>query len=155
MSQLDVLLLLICLACASATPKVTVPVFSSFEATLPLPVTANPFDVSSFVCKIFCNGEHIATHNGFLFQNYTSSLVDGSEQDVPVGSAVLMFRHSPCKEGDYLMELFVAGDKKSEVGFTAVDFHDSEGFVRIGANKQHFVRDSGKSIFLVGENLAW
>ena len=84
---------------------------------------------------------------------------------IPVNSttAAVVFRFTPSHVGTHTAVLTVNGGAPVSRSFTVTSSHASPssaaGFVRVGANKQHFVLDNNgvrnQSFFGVGENLAW
>jgi hypothetical protein len=98
--------------------------------------------------------------DGFYYQNFTRSLVNGQEKIQTVGSPLWCIRFSPTVMGLHSISVTVTDSMGKylleNTSFQAVSkSSNAQGFVRIGKNNVHFQFDSGKTYFPIGENVCW
>jgi hypothetical protein len=123
---------------------------------------ANPFDLQQLRVRVASSdGQEVL---GFVFQNYVRTYANGGEQLTPTGDLHIAARLLARRPGAMCANWTVwTNDRVSyqspTPSATCVQVAPSSrnrGFVRVAANRQHFVHErDGSTYFPVGENLCW
>jgi hypothetical protein len=121
----------------------------------------NPFNYSEVAVQAEITApDKTVIVDGFYYQNFTRSLVNGQEKIQTVGSPLWCIRFSPTVMGLHSISVTVTDSMGKylleNTSFQAVSkSSNAQGFVRIGKNNVHFQFDSGKTYFPIGENVCW
>ena len=133
---------------------VAVPIFGTWEVQLPAPAgftsaspaVYNTTQLNAVAAITTPAGRKVHVRGFFM---------------LPVNSttAAVVFRFTPSQTGAHTVVLTINGGAPAVRSFTVIgSASPGSGFVRVGANRQHFVldqTDKNQSWFGVGENLAW
>ncbi|MBI2299341.1 MAG: DUF5060 domain-containing protein [Armatimonadetes bacterium] len=118
----------------------------------------NPFDPEQIAldAEITAPDGRLLRVPGYFQQEFLASRESGMELLSPRGEPYWRVRFTPTLPGRYRV-LLRARDKTGEVTFGPVEAGataaDLPGMVRIGRFRNCFVREGGKSIFLIGHNV--
>ena len=122
--------------------------------------------VASFSIDSGAYGIIIVNVSSFLFQNYSRSLIGGREILTPEGELSYIVRFAPPLVGQWSWVVTNSTGSVLQTGnitsvrcgghqdYGEADPPEPEGFVRIAKTGQHFVSSNGRSLFLVGQNIA-
>ena len=138
-------------------------VWERFEAALSIAVeAANPFDPDQAdVWAEFDDGNQTVRIPGFVYQPFSSSLVNGSESLSAQGGLEWRVRFTPTRKGWWRWRwgrTTAAGTEKGAWRRLRVarSYADQHGFVRRSPDDERYLRfEDGSPFFSVGVNLGW
>ena len=149
-----------------AASNTTVGIFRTWEVQLPAPpgftASAASYNSSQLnaTAQITNPGGEIVLVRGFFMVP-----IDDLTHPAAFAPPVVAFRYTPVRVGLHSVVIMINGGAPSNHEFRCsaapmMAAGRSDGFVRVGRNKQHFVVDQGlgsgnRTYFGVGENLAW
>ncbi len=129
-----------------------------------VPQASNPFDpdvIRLDATFTLPSGKTVVVP-AFWYQNYQRSLVNGYEQDTPVGLPGWRLRFTPPESGNYSLSLAVQTNDQPYGTPVSTNFIVPAaalparfGYVGIAPGEQYFQTGDGQPLRMIGENVGW